>query len=110
MHSQRDLCFAFKISLLQKKMLPHKLSHSRSSSVNTASLMITILTYLLFKAAHEYPLRPCPAFLQMCQHENIINRFHRILEILIAYTDDDVEFTGTLIDHLDVDMGMGKSR
>ena len=46
----------------------------------------------------------------MCQHENIINRFHRILEIIIAYTNDDVEFAGTLIDHLDVDMGMGKSR
>ena len=46
------------------------------------------------------------ALLQLRRNKNIINRFHSRLEISVLYADDDVEFTGTLIDHLDVDAGV----
>ena len=46
--------------------------------------------------------------LQLCLYKNVIDRVHRILEILIADTDDDVQLTGTLVDHLDVDPRVGQ--
>ena len=46
------------------------------------------------------------SLLQLRCNKNIINRFHSRLEICVLHADDDVEFTGTLVDHLDVNAGV----
>ena len=45
--------------------------------------------------------------LQLRHDENIVDRPHGVLEILVGDADDDVELAGSLVDHADIDLGMG---
>ena len=41
-----------------------------------------------------------------CYYENIVDRLDGCLEVIIGNTDDDIQLTGALVDHLDIDIGM----
>ena len=50
-----------------------------------------------------------PAYrLDCCGNEDVVNSLDGSLKIRILHTNDDVEFTGALIDHLDIDAGMSQ--
>ena len=44
----------------------------------------------------------------LSQYENLIQRTDRVFEIFMPHTDYNIKLTGTLIDHLYIDMGMCK--
>ena len=48
--------------------------------------------------------------LQLCRYKNIINRSDRGLKILICYSDNNVQLTRSLIDHLNIYICMGQRR
>lgn len=44
--------------------------------------------------------------LNSCLYKDIIDCFDRCFKVIVAYPDDDVKLTRSLIDHLDIDIGM----
>ena len=45
--------------------------------------------------------------LQLCQYKNIINCLDCNIKILVRHTYDNIQLGGTLINHLDIHIGMG---
>ena len=58
----------------------------------------------MFRSRTKYPAYR----LDCCGDEDVVNSLDGGLKIRILHTNDDVEFTGALIDHLDIDAGMSQ--
>jgi len=51
-------------------------------------------------------LKGFPSSLQLSSYKNVVDRTDRSLKITVFHTDDNIQFTGSLIDHLYIDMIM----
>ena len=49
---------------------------------------------------------PVLSLLQLSRYKNVVDRTDRSLKITVFHTDDNIQFTGSLIDHLYIDMLM----
>ena len=46
--------------------------------------------------------------LNLCFYKNLVQCTDGVFEVIVSYTDNDIQLAGSLVDHLDIDMGMGK--
>ena len=49
-----------------------------------------------------------PLSLNLCFYKNLVQCTDGVFEVIVSYTDNDIQLAGSLVDHLDIDMGMGK--
>lgn len=84
------------ISRQKLKMKPVSCQHSRKNSRIYTRL-------LLFRSSYS-----ATPLLQLRHYKNVIDRLDCRFKILVCHTDYDIQLTGTLIDHLNVYIHMGK--